>query len=79
MFGLLLLFFLSSIVEVLGISLIGGFFAYLTNFQISEDTAFGKIFYFFNDLGVDINSINSLAFFIICVLLITQYCTLQII
>lgn len=70
LFGLLLLFFLSSIVEVLGISLIGGFFAYLTNFQISEDTAFGKIFYFFNDLGVDINSINSLAFFIICVLLI---------
>ena len=66
--GFFLLFFFSSIFEVLGISLLGGFLAYLTNFQISESTALGKVFYFLNSLGVETSSINSLASFIVIIL-----------
>ena len=62
-----LIFFLSSVIEVLGISLLGGFLAFLTNFQINDDTTIGKIFFFFNEIGIDTYSINNLAIFIIII------------
>lgn len=64
-----LLFFFSSIFEVLGISLLGGFLAYLTNFQIGEGTGLGKVLHFLNSLGIETSSINSLASFIVIVLI----------
>ena len=45
LFSLILLFFFSSIFEVLGIGLIGSFLAYLSNFEISAETNL-KIFIF---------------------------------
>ena len=68
--SLVILFLISSLFEVLGIGLIGGFLAYLTNFDISNSTNFGKIFYFLSDIGLDISSTKSLAYCIILILVI---------
>lgn len=70
LFSLILLFFFSSIFEVLGIGLIGSFLAYLSNFEISAETNLGKIFYYLNNSGFSISSANSLALFIIIILII---------
>lgn len=69
-FGLVLLFFLSSLFEVLGIGLLGSFVAFLTNSNLESETSIGKLFYFFENLGFNLSSINSLALFIIFILLI---------
>lgn len=67
---LLFLFFTSSIFEIFGISLIGGYLAYLTKLNINELSALNKIFNFLELFGLTIDSSYSIATIIIIILVL---------
>ena len=68
--GLLFLFFTSSIFEVFGISLIGGYLAYLTKININEEGVLNNIFNFLESFGIAIDSSYLIATIIIIILIL---------
>ena len=68
--GLLFLFFTSSIFEVFGISLIGGYLAYLTKLNVNEEGVLNNIFNFLNSFGIGIDTSYSIATIIIIILIL---------
>lgn len=69
-FVIFALFFLSSLFEILGISLVGGYLSYLAEFELGDKNIIKKLFGILNTLGFKVSSVNSLALIIIVILLI---------